>query len=177
MSTVDRAGSVIRTNFALGSYEKFQRGFRDEKKNKDPGDEFWLKIRETKQTWRNTKIITFAPIIASATLKAVSLQLNGMLMMWKIRQAMQDDAIRAVRIHTAFIPVTGMTCLSGKISSPLTVIPVGKTEISGTELASRVRLRASPPSHMNTSKILKKDLRRDLGNRAHVKRPLKQKKI
>ena len=81
MSTVDRAGSVIRTNFALGSYEKFQRGFRDEKEKKDPGDEFWLKIRETKQTWRNTKIITFAPIIASATLEAVSLQLNRMLMM------------------------------------------------------------------------------------------------
>ena len=49
-------------------------------------------------------------------------------MMWKIQQAMQDDAVRAV--HTAFIPVTGMTCLSVKFFGP-----VGKTEISGTEPA------------------------------------------
>ena len=39
------------------------------------------------------KIITFTPIIiALATLIAVPLQLNGMRMMWKIQQAMQDDA-------------------------------------------------------------------------------------
>ena len=35
-----------------------------------------------------TTILTVAPIIASATLKTVSRQLNGMLMMWKIQQAM-----------------------------------------------------------------------------------------
>ena len=90
---------VTGTNFALGSYEKFQPGFRDEKKAKNPGDEFWCETRETGQTWQNTKIITFAPIIALATLAAVSLQLNGMLMMWKIQKAMQDDAIWAARIH------------------------------------------------------------------------------
>ena len=59
---------VTGTNFALGSYEKFQPGFRDEKKAKNPGDEFWCETRETEQTWQNTKIITFAPIIALATL-------------------------------------------------------------------------------------------------------------
>ena len=32
MSPVERAGSFTGTNFALGSYEKFQPGFRDEKK-------------------------------------------------------------------------------------------------------------------------------------------------
>ena len=47
-------------------------------------------------------------------------------MMWKIQQAMQDDAIRTARIHPAFISVTGLKCSYGKISSPL-------TEISGTE--------------------------------------------
>ena len=31
---VDRAGSVTGMNFALGSYEKFQPGFRDEKRSK-----------------------------------------------------------------------------------------------------------------------------------------------
>ena len=34
MSSVDRAGSVTWINFALGSYEKFQPGFRDEKRSK-----------------------------------------------------------------------------------------------------------------------------------------------
>ena len=34
-----------------------------------------------------------------------------------------------------FIPVTRMKCSYGKISSPLTEISVGKTEISGTEPA------------------------------------------
>ena len=83
------------------------------------------------------KIITFTPITALATLIAVSLQLNGMVMMWKIQQAMQDDVefIRS-RIHPAFIPVTGLKCSYGKIFSPLTEIPVGQTEISGTEPAS-----------------------------------------
>ena len=100
MSPVDRAGSVTGINFALGSYEKFQPGFRDEKRSKILRLRgFWRQIWETKQTWRNTKILTFGPILPSVTLKTVSLQLNGMLMMWKIQQAMQDDAIRAARIH------------------------------------------------------------------------------
>ena len=30
MSPIDRAGSLTGTNFILGSYEKFQPGFRDE---------------------------------------------------------------------------------------------------------------------------------------------------
>ena len=50
------------------------------------------------------KILTFGPILPSVTLKAVSLQLNGMLMMWKIQQAMQDDAIWTARIHSAIHP-------------------------------------------------------------------------
>ena len=49
-------------------------------------------------------------------------------MMWKIQQSMQDDAIWTATIHPAFIPVTGLKCSHGKISSPL-------TEISGTEPA------------------------------------------
>ena len=70
-----------------------------------------------------------------ATLVAVSLMSNGMLMMWKIQQAKQDDAKFIRKINPAFLPVTGLKCSYGKISSPLSEIPVGKTEISGTELA------------------------------------------
>ena len=75
------------------------------------------------------KILTFRPIIASVTLKTVSLQLNGMLMMWKTQQAMQDDAIRAAIIHPDVHPGNGdEVFMYGKISSPL-------TEISETEPA------------------------------------------
>ena len=52
------------------------------------------------------------PIIALATLKVVLLQLNGMLIMWKIQRAMQDNTIRTIRIHPAFILVTGLTVIS-----------------------------------------------------------------
>ena len=50
------------------------------------------------------KNLTFGSILASVTFKAASLQLNGMLMMWKIQQAMEDDAIRTARIHPAVHP-------------------------------------------------------------------------
>ena len=85
MSPVDRAaGSVTGMNFALGSYEKFQPGFRDEKRSKILGKSSGAKFRKQSkhsETQRNTKILTFGPLLASVTLKAVSLQLNGMLMM------------------------------------------------------------------------------------------------
>ena len=79
-----------------------------------------------KENMAKHKKITFGPIIASVTLKALSLQLNGVLIMWKIQQKIQDDAIRTARIHPAVHPVTGMKCSYGKISSPL-------TDISGTQ--------------------------------------------
>ena len=44
-----------------------------------------------KRNW----VITFAPFMALTTLLAVPLQLNGLLIMWKIHQAKQNDAIRA----------------------------------------------------------------------------------
>ena len=81
------------------------------------------------------KILTFGPILASVTLKAVSLQLNGMLMMWKIQEAKKTMPSGLPEFIPPFIPLTGMKCSYGKISSPLTEISVGKTEISGTKPA------------------------------------------
>ena len=54
---------------------------------------------------KRNRIITFAPIMALATLLAVSLQLNGLLMMWKIHQTKQNDAIWAalLRDETALL--------------------------------------------------------------------------
>ena len=77
-----------------------------------------------KAKYAKHKILTFAPIIASVTLEAISLQINGMLRMSKIQQTMQDDVIQTARIH----PAAGLNCSYGKISSLL-------TKISGTEPA------------------------------------------
>ena len=59
-----------------------------------------------KENVAKTKINTFAPILVLvlATLKAVSLQLNGMLMKWKIQQAMQDDYMPST--PPEFIPLS-----------------------------------------------------------------------
>ena len=48
-------------------------------------------MRKSKHAEAQKSVITFAPVIALVTLKAVSLQLNGILMMWEIQQAKQED--------------------------------------------------------------------------------------
>ena len=55
--------------------------------------------------------------------------------------------LRFISRFPAFIPVTGLKCSYGKLSSSFTEISVGKTEISGTEDL---------------------EARRDLGNRASL---------
>ena len=99
------------------------------------------------QTWRNTKNLTFVPSIASATLKAVSLQLNGMFMISKIQQAMQDDAIQTARIHPAFILVTRMNEVF--IWQNFEPADLGWKN-------SDLRNRASRSFHMNTSIFLQR---------------------
>ena len=114
-----------RDEFRFGFIWEIWARFPRWEKVKDPGDEFWRQIRETKQTWPNTKILTFGPImIALVTLKSVSLRLNGILMMWQCKTMLSGPP----EFIPPFIPVPGMKCSYGKISSPL-------TEISGTEPA------------------------------------------
>ena len=133
---------VTETNFALGSYEKISARFP----RWAEGQWFWGRVlaqRDKNANMRNTKIITFAPIIAFATLKAVSLQLIAMLMMRKIQQA------NARRCHlgqnsSCFHPGNRAEESYGKIPRPLPEIPVGKNR----DLGNRVSL----PCHMNTSK-------------------------
>ena len=50
------------------------------------------------------KVIIFAPIIALATPIAVSLLLNGMLVMWKVQQAKQEDVIWDTLLPGCFLP-------------------------------------------------------------------------
>ena len=85
---------------------------------------------------------------ASVTLKAVSLQLNGMLMMCKIQQAMQDDAIRTTRIHPAVHPGNWDEVFIWQNFQPAYRHLGWKNRDLGN--------RASPPTHMNTSQILRR---------------------
>ena len=84
----------------------------------------------------------------SVTLKAVSLQLTGILMMCKIQQAMQDDAIRTARIHPAVHPGNRDEVFIWQNFQPAYRDHGWKNLDLGN--------RASPPSHMNTSKILQR---------------------
>ena len=77
----------------------------------------------------------FASFIAMATLIAVSLQLNGMLITWKIQQAMgrcRPGRQNSSRFHPGN---RAEVLIWPKIFKTLNEIPVGKTEISGTEPA------------------------------------------
>ena len=122
--------TLAGTNFALGSYEKFMPAFQDEKKGQRSWGQVLVRNSRKKARRRNTKLITFAPVIALVTLKIVSLQLNGMLMMWKIQQAMQDDAIQVAIIHQG-----------------------NRAEMFISENFQPAYRDASPPCHTNTSKI------------------------
>ena len=94
------------------------------------------------------KILTFGPILPSVTLKAVSLQLNGMLMMWKIQQAMQDDAIWTARIHPAVHPGNRDEVFIWQNFQPAYRDLGWKNRDLGN--------RASPPSHINTANLLQR---------------------
>ena len=89
----------------------------------------------------NKEKLNFFYFRASVTLKAVSLQLNGMLMMCKIQQAMKDDAIRTTRIHPAVYPGNRDEVFIWQNFQP-----------AYRDLGNR----ASPPSHMNTSNIFQR---------------------
>ena len=148
-SSHEPAGSLTGTNFILGSYEKFQPGFRDEKRsNMSCGAKF-----EKQSKHSETQNYNFTPIIALATLIAESLQLNGMLMIWKIQQTMQDDAEFIRRVHMAKFPAR---------------LPRSRLEKPRSREPSQPTL-----SYEHIENFTKNsEVRRDLGNRASpVNRP------
>ena len=57
------------------------RAGRDEKRLKILGTSFGTKLEKQTKLAKRNRVISFAPIMALATLLAVSLQLNGLLMM------------------------------------------------------------------------------------------------
>ena len=56
MSPVDRAGTVTGRNFTLGSYEKFQLSFRDEKRPKILGTRSDTKYKKQSKHGETQKI-------------------------------------------------------------------------------------------------------------------------
>lgn len=118
----------------LGSLSKMKKGQRS-----------WGRVlvrnSRKKATRRNTKLITFAPVIALVTPKVVSLQLNGMLMMWIIQQAMQEDAIQVAIIYQGN--------RAEMFISENFQLAYRDPGLKNRDLGNR----ASPPCHTNTSKI------------------------
>ena len=82
------------------------RNFQPGKKSRRSCGQVLVQNSRNKVNVAKTKINTFAPILVLvlATLKALLLQLNGMLMMWKLQQAMQDDYMPST--PPQFIPLS-----------------------------------------------------------------------
>ena len=67
MSAVDRNGLLTRTNFALGSYEKIQPGFPDEKRPKILGTRFGAKLETQNKDGEMQPTYYFTPIMDLVT--------------------------------------------------------------------------------------------------------------
>ena len=139
MSPGGRAGPVTGTNFASSGFIWLEISalFPRWEKAKYPGEEFWREMRKRKQTWPNTKILTFAPIIALENFYSCVTTVK-----WDAYDVENTagNARGCNLVHQSSSPrlsiyVTGLKCSYGKIFSPLSEIPDGKTEIQGTEPA------------------------------------------
>ena len=99
------AGPVIGTSFASAFIWEISARFpRLKKATEDPGDDFWRERDKANMAkYKNYNFRAYHSF-------GISLRYCTMLMMRKIPQAMQDDAIWTAGIHPAFIPVTGLKC-------------------------------------------------------------------
>ena len=135
MSPVDRAraGSLTGTNFTLGSYEKFQPGFRDEKRQKTSCGAKFEKQSKYGETQNYNLNAYYSLGNSNSCITAVEWDAYDVEKYSRQCKTMQNSFEEFFPL--SFRPVTGLKCSYGKIFSPLTEIPVGKTEISGTEPA------------------------------------------
>ena len=108
---------VTGINFALSSYEKFQPAVSEMRKGqRSRGRALAPNSRNKAINTAKHKIFNFRAFFQAVSL----LQLNGILMMWKIQQLMQGDAIRTARIHATVHPGNReLKCSYGKISGHL----------------------------------------------------------
>ena len=133
MSPVDlRAGPVTRTNFTLGSYEKFQPGFRDEERPKILGMSSGVKFekrskRGETQSYNLRACYSFGNSYSCIT--AVKWDAYDVV----IQQAKQDDVIRPALLPCCFLPGDPGEVFIWQ-NFPARDL-VRKTEISGTKPA------------------------------------------
>ena len=108
---------VTGINFALSSYEKFQPAVSEMRKGqRSRGRALAPNSRNKAINTAKHKIFNFRAFFQAVSL----LQLNGILMMWKIQQLMQDDAMRTARIYPTVHPSNReLKCSYGKISGRL----------------------------------------------------------
>ena len=142
MSPVDRAGSLTGTNFILSSYEKFQPGFRDEKRPKTScGAKFEKQSKHGEtQNYNFHAYYSFGNFYSCIT-----------VVEW-YSYGVENTAgnARRCRIHSKnssrFHPGNRAEVFIWQNFQPAYRDPDWKNRDLGN--------RASPPSHMNTSKIL-----------------------
>ena len=151
ISPVDLAGPVTGSNFTLGSYEKFQHGFRDENRPKTrcvAKFEKQSKRGET-QSYNFRAYHSFGNSYSRIT-----------FVKWDAYDVENTAGkARRCRIHPAFIPVTGLKCFLWKNFPPL--LP-------------RPRQPSQPAlSYERIETLIKNsEVRRDLGNRGSYEEAL-----
>ena len=130
MSPAGRAGPVTAGRiFAHGSYEKFQLGFRDEIRPNILATSSGAKCEKASKHGETQKSNNFRAYHSFG---------NSYGCITAVKQDacdVENTAGNAGRCNPG-IPETGQNCT--KLFSQLTEIPVGKTEISGTEPARPV---------------------------------------
>ena len=144
MSPVDRAVSLTGTNFTLGSYEKFQPGFRDEKRQKTScGAKF-----EKQSKYGETQNYNFHAYYSFGNSYSCITTVE-----WDAYDVENTAGnARRCRIHSKnssrFHPGNRAEVFIWQNFQPAYRDPGWKNRDLGN--------RASPPSHMNTSKILQR---------------------
>ena len=108
MSPANQAGPITETNFALGSHEKFQPCFRNEKRPRKKANMAKHKNHNFRDHHSFGNSFGCITAILSIPFK------NAMLMMWKIQQEMQDDEVRSRPLNSR----EKRPLLAGKASPP-----------------------------------------------------------
>ena len=109
MRPVDHSGPVTGPVSPWVLKRKFQPGFRDEKRGR-------VLARNSKKQSKNGETQSLSWLRHTLSQQLYHCSSNGMLMLWKIQQVNQHNAIGHLllrRMHPPFIPVTGMKCSYG----------------------------------------------------------------
>ena len=134
-------------NFALGSYEKFQPGFRDEKRSKILGTSSGAKFGKQSKHGE-TQNFNFRAYLSIGNSESCITAVKWDAYDVENTGGKKDDAIWTARIHPAVHPVNRDEVFIWQNFQPAYRDLGWKNRDLGNQ--------ASPPSHMNTSKLLQR---------------------